>query len=87
MMPILSGGSAYPVGLDSQPMCLTVPELRLRDDRGLPSGVEFPSNKSKTDSKVNVSSFKGWGDLEVVHVVSHGTRICKDSSCRAVIAA
>jgi len=55
--------------------------------RGYEGRVSFAANGSPTASNVTVESFKGWENFQVVHVVTHGTRLCKDGPCRAVIAA
>jgi hypothetical protein len=59
----------------------------LAETRGYEGRVEFLANASPTASNVTVDSFKGWQGLQVVHVVSHGIRICKNGPCRAAIAA
>lgn len=57
--------------------------------RGYETGVTFAANETANSSKVSIGSFEGWDKkgFDVVHVVSHGTRICKKSPCRAAIAA
>lgn len=58
----------------------------LAGTRGYENGVTYLANDSVTSSVVNVNSFKGWQDYQVIHVDSHGTQICgEDSPCRAVI--
>ncbi len=59
----------------------------LAGTRGYEGRVEFLANESTDVTNVTVDSFKGWKDLQVVHVVTHGTRLCKIAPCRAVIAA
>jgi hypothetical protein len=59
----------------------------LAGTRGYENGVTYLANDSKTSSVVGVDRFKGWEDYQVVHVVSHGFRLCKEAPCRAVIAA
>lgn len=59
----------------------------LAGTRGYEGRVEFLANESTTVTNVTVDSFKGWENLQVVHVVTHGTRLCKRGPCRAVIAA
>jgi len=54
--------------------------------RGYENGVTFRANAQPLDRTVDIASFTGWGSAQVVHVVSHGTRICKDA-CHAVIVA
>jgi hypothetical protein len=59
----------------------------LASTRGYEGRVEFLANESTAVTNVTVGSFKGWDDLQVVHVVTHGARLCKVKPCRAVIAA
>lgn len=59
----------------------------LSDTRGYEGRVTFEANATQTESKVTVEDFKGWEKFQVIHVVTHGTRICTDGSCRAAIAA
>jgi hypothetical protein len=55
--------------------------------RGYESGVTYRSNVSEDSTDVDIDDFRGWHDYDVVHVSSHGTRLCKVSPCRAVIIA
>ena len=58
--------------------------------RGYEGGVSFYANADITSTNVGVDSFKGWGQFDVIHVVTHGVRICTDierTICRASIAA
>ncbi len=59
----------------------------LAGTRGYEGRVTNPANDSSTATAVNVESFKHWGNNQVIHVVSHGFRLCEQSPCRAVIAA
>ena len=55
--------------------------------RGYEGRVRHIANPTADASSVGIDSFKGWDSLQVVHVVSHGFRICQESACRASIAA
>jgi hypothetical protein len=57
----------------------------LAGTRGYTGGVVQAANPEQTDTNVNIESFKRWGDFDVVHVVSHGFRLCSKTGCRAVI--
>lgn len=61
----------------------------LGDTRGYSGGVTYQENADPEDKGVGVESFRGWDEVpyQVVHVATHGTRICKEGTCRAVIAA
>jgi hypothetical protein len=54
--------------------------------RGYENSVTFLANSQPLERTVDIAMFKGWGTAQVVHVASHGLRICK-STCRAVIVA
>jgi hypothetical protein len=53
--------------------------------RGYASGVTFQANTSATATDVSVADFKGWQGYDVVHLSTHGTRICDEERCRAMI--
>ncbi len=57
----------------------------LNGTRGYEGGVTYRANSSATASDVGVSSFKGWLGYDVIHLSSHGTRICDDVRCRAMV--
>jgi len=59
----------------------------LSGTRGYEGRVTHVANATPSASAVGVASFKGWRNLQVIHVVSHGARLCKEPPCRAVIAA
>ncbi len=59
----------------------------LSGTRGYEGRVRFLANAAETATEVNIASFTGWDEFDVVHVVSHGTRICKNQPCRAAISA
>ncbi len=68
-------------GLDDGPV---VQEI-LAKTRGYEGRVEFFGNETKTDAKAGVASFKGWGAFDVVHVSSHGKRLCVGDDCRGIV--
>lgn len=51
------------------------------------AGVTYAENATVNSTDVSVDDFRGWDGLQVVHLVSHGFRLCKDGKCRAVVAA
>jgi hypothetical protein len=57
----------------------------LQGTRGYEGRVEFLANHSATDTTVGVGAFTGWGQYQVVHVTSHGRRLCEEAGCRAMI--
>ena len=59
----------------------------LEQTRGYESGVTYRSNASQASTDVGIDDFRGWRDFDVVHVSSHGTRLCKVAPCRAIIIA
>ena len=57
----------------------------LEGTRGYEGRVKFLANDSALDTTVGVEAFTGWGQYQVVHVTSHGRRVCEDAGCRAMI--
>jgi len=58
----------------------------LAGTRGYENGVTFQSTPPQPDSsKVSLDSFKGWAEYQVIHVTSHGKRLCDEAGCRATI--
>jgi hypothetical protein len=57
----------------------------LSGTRGYENGVTVRVNELESSSDVDVNSFMGWGDYQVIHVATHGTRICSAEKCRAVL--
>jgi hypothetical protein len=57
----------------------------LSGTRGYENGVTFQSNQQESSSNVDLNSFMGWGEYQVIHVATHGTRICRDGTCRAML--
>jgi hypothetical protein len=58
----------------------------LRGTRGYADGVVLAANAKPADRIVDIEDFKGWTSDQVVHVASHGVRLCKAGPCRAAIA-
>lgn len=59
----------------------------LEGTRGYENGVTYLANPTIDSMNVGVENFRGWRDYQVIHVVSHGARLCKKAPCRAVIVA
>ena len=59
----------------------------LGETRGYEGGVDLRVNSTPTDSNVGVGSFIGWDGYDVIHVATHGKRLCDPAPCRAVIVA
>ncbi|MEZ0332774.1 MAG: hypothetical protein ACAI18_02100 [Gemmatimonadales bacterium] len=57
----------------------------LSGTRGYENGVTFQVNELESSANVDVNSFMGWGDYQVIHVATHGTRICRAGTCRAIL--
>ena len=60
---------------------------RLRQTRDYGNGVTYAENATVASTDVSVDDFRGWQEMQVVHLVSHGARLCKDGKCRAIVAA
>jgi hypothetical protein len=59
----------------------------LASTRGYEGEVTFLSNAATSSTDVALAAFTGWDAYDVVHVASHGARICDDDSpCRGVLA-
>jgi hypothetical protein len=59
----------------------------LKGTRGYEGGVDYRANETAQSKKVGVESFEGWGNFDVVHVSSHGRRLCDEAGCRAMLVA
>ncbi|MEJ2541962.1 MAG: hypothetical protein P8188_18680 [Gemmatimonadota bacterium] len=57
----------------------------LDNTRGYEGSVQLRENPDSTSTKVTIASYKDWVGKEVVHVSSHGRRVCEDGPCRAVL--
>jgi hypothetical protein len=59
----------------------------LRGTRGYENGVTYLKNEYKASREVDIGSFGGWSEYQVIHVESHGNVLCDPPPCRAVIVA
>ena len=57
----------------------------LSSTRGYEGRVTYLLNPTATSRQVTISNFKDWQNYQVIHVDSHGTRICEAGPCRAVL--
>ena len=57
----------------------------LENTRGYEGRVRLRENEDSTSTTVGIASYKDWGEEDVVHVSSHGRRVCEDGTCRAVL--
>ena len=58
----------------------------LSSTRGYEGRVTYLFNPTATSRQVTISNFaKDWQNYDVIHVDSHGTRICEAGPCRAVL--
>jgi hypothetical protein len=57
----------------------------LASTRGYEGGVSWVRNTDSTSTDVGLSTFTGWGAYDVVHVASHGLRVCDERGCRGVL--
>ncbi|MGH7586591.1 MAG: hypothetical protein ACREMH_10115 [Gemmatimonadales bacterium] len=64
-----------------------VVEAILAGVRGYEGRVTFQSNAERTSTDVSLGSYLSWGAYQVIHVSTHGTRVCDDAGCRAMFAA
>jgi hypothetical protein len=55
--------------------------------RGYEGRVTHRSNAEETSTTVGLESFKEWDGYDVVHVSTHGSRVCADGGCRATLVA
>jgi hypothetical protein len=53
--------------------------------RGYEGRVDFAANDDILSQRVNIDSFKGWNDYDVIHVSSHGFVVCFQI-CRGAVA-
>jgi hypothetical protein len=49
--------------------------------------VTFKGNESSTSTSVTIDDFETWRDYDLVHVSSHGRRICVQRPCRGMVTA
>jgi len=53
--------------------------------RGYENRVKFLANAEMTSSEVTLEDFRSWRNYDVVHVSTHGKRLCNAAGCRATI--
>lgn len=70
-------------GLDDGPSVAAT----LSGTRGYENRVSFRANDQQSSANVGLDGFMGWDEYQVVHVTTHGKRICTDAGCRATIVA
>ena len=59
----------------------------LKGTRGYEGGVSYEANATAVETEVGLADFTGWRGYDVVHVSTHGARVCDDEgSCWASIA-
>lgn len=59
----------------------------LSGTRGYEGGVTYKFNAENAPGLVDLSAYRDWDTYDVVHLSTHGKRICDDSGCRATLAA
>ena len=59
----------------------------LSGTRGYESGVTYQANTQQSSKDVGPESFMHWDGYQVVHVATHGKRICHEGSCKAILIA
>lgn len=62
-------------------------EAILSSTRGYEGRVDYLANDTKEATKVGLESYMSWDAYDVVHVSTHGDRLCSEAGCRAVIMA
>jgi len=69
--------------LDDSPSVAAI----LSGTRGYEGRVSFKANQQQSSSNVGLDSFMGWEQYQVVHVSTHGKRICYAGACKATLVA
>lgn len=59
----------------------------LSGTRGYENRVAYLANSTQNESNVDLNSFMGWGEYQVVHLSTHGARICYEGACKATLLA
>jgi hypothetical protein len=59
----------------------------LSGTRGYGNGVRYLANDAESGVAVGLESFMGWEEYQVVHVSTHGRRICYEGACKATLVA
>lgn len=57
----------------------------LGNTRGYAGNVRYLENATKTAATVGLQQFIGWQGYDVIHVTSHGARVCDVNRCVSVI--
>ncbi len=57
----------------------------LRNTRGYGDQVTYAENSSEESTVVGISNFMDWDTYDAIHISSHGSTICIDALCSAVI--
>ncbi len=70
-------------GLDDSPSVAAI----LSGTRGYEGRVTFQANPQSSSTNVDLNSFMGWKEYHVVHVSTHGKRICYAGACKATLVA
>lgn len=58
---------------------------RLAQTRGYAGQVSYLANATRTAATVGIQQFAGWQQFDVIHVSSHGARVCDVNRCLSVI--
>lgn len=92
---VVNPGSEQKRALVLSPFLWEVPELDdgapvaaiLAATRGYENRVTYLANAAMSDATVNLGSFSGWDAYDVIHLSTHGKRICTPAGCRATLVA
>jgi hypothetical protein len=57
----------------------------LAGTRGYEGGVDLRSNQEQSSTNVDLSAFANWDEYQVIHLSTHGTRICYEGTCKAIL--
>lgn len=57
----------------------------LENTRGYAGNVTYLENATETSATVGIQQFAGWQAFDVIHVTSHGARVCDVNRCTSVI--
>jgi hypothetical protein len=55
--------------------------------RGYEDGVRYLANAEESSSTVGLESFMNWDEYQVIHISTHGKRVCTATGCRGTLAA
>ena len=59
----------------------------LSGTRGYENRVTYLANNTESEATVGLQTFMGWEEYQVVHVSTHGKRICDAGACKATLVA